>query len=142
MAATELAKAYVQIIPTTKGIKGKLGEELGDEVEDAGKKSGKKGGESAGVSFAKKMLKIVAAAKIGEKVVEGIKASVQAGAALEQSIGGIETLFKESSDTMIQYANNAFKTCGWPGTLPAATRPAVGRRSGLSASGPAWGCSL
>ena len=112
MAATELAKAYVQIIPTTKGIKGKLGEELGDEVEDAGKKSGKKGGESAGVSFAKKMLKIVAAAKIGEKVVEGIKASVQAGAALEQSIGGIETLFKESSDTMIQYANNAFKTCG------------------------------
>jgi hypothetical protein len=33
-------------------------------------------------------------------------------------------------------------SCGWPGTLPAATRPAVGRRSGLSASGPAWGCSL
>lgn len=112
MAATELAKAYVQIIPTTKGIKGKLGEELGDEVEKEGEKSGKKGGESAGVSFAKKMLKVVAAAKIGEKVVEGIKASVQAGAALEQSIGGIETLFKESSDTMIQYANDAFKTCG------------------------------
>lgn len=112
MAATELAKAYVQIIPTTKGIKGKLGEELGDEVENAGDEAGKKGGESAGVSFAKKMLKIVAAAKIGEKVVQGIKASVQAGAALEQSIGGIETLFKESSDTMIRYANNAFKTCG------------------------------
>lgn len=112
MAATELAKAYVQIIPTTKGIKSELGKELGDEVEKEGEKSGKKGGESAGVSFAKKMLKIVAAAKIGEKVVQGIKASVQAGAALEQSIGGIETLFKESSDTMIQYANNAFKTCG------------------------------
>ena len=58
------------------------------------------------------MLKIVAAAEIGKKVVEGIKASVEAGAALEQSIGGIETLFKESSDTMIQYANNAFRTCG------------------------------
>ncbi len=112
MAATELAKAYVQIIPTTKGIKGKLGEELGDEVENAGDEAGKKGGESAGVSFAKKMLKVVAAAKIGEKVVQGIKASVQAGAALEQSIGGIETLFKESSDTMIQYANKAFETCG------------------------------
>ena len=37
---------------------------------------------------------------------------MEAGAALEQSIGGIETLFKESSDTMIQYANNAFRTCG------------------------------
>ena len=58
------------------------------------------------------MMKIIAAAEIGKKVVEGIKASVEAGAALEQSIGGIETLFKESSDTMIQYANNAFRTCG------------------------------
>lgn len=112
MAGTELAKAYVQIIPTTKGIKSEIGKELGEEVENAGDEVGKKGGENAGVSFAKKMLKIVAAAEIGKKVVEGIKASVEAGAALEQSIGGIETLFKESSDTMIQYANNAFRTCG------------------------------
>ena len=112
MAGTELAKAYVQIIPTSKGIKSEIGKELGEEVENAGDEAGKKGGENAGVSFAKKMLKIVAAAEIGKKVVEGIKASVEAGAALEQSIGGIETLFKESSDTMIQYANNAFRTCG------------------------------
>lgn len=112
MAGTELAKAYVQIIPTTKGIKSEIGKELGEEVENAGDEAGKKGGENTGVSFAKKMLKIVAAAEIGKKVVEGIKASVEAGAALEQSIGGIETLFKESSDTMIQYANNAFRTCG------------------------------
>jgi len=112
LAGTELAKAYVQIIPTTKGIKSEIGKELGEEVENAGDEAGKKGGENAGVSFAKKMLKIVAAAEIGKKVVEGIKASVEAGAALEQSIGGIETLFKESSDTMIQYANNAFRTCG------------------------------
>lgn len=112
MAGTELAKAYLQIIPTTKGIKSEIGKELGEEVENAGDEAGKKGGENAGVSFAKKMLKIVAAAEIGKKVVEGIKASVEAGAALEQSIGGIETLFKESSDTMIQYANNAFRTCG------------------------------
>lgn len=112
MAGTELAKAYVQIIPTTKGIKSEIGKELGEEVENAGDEAGKKGGENAGVSFAKKMLKIIAAAEIGKKVAEGIKASVEAGAALEQSIGGIETLFKESSDTMIQYANNAFRTCG------------------------------
>jgi len=112
LAGTELAKAYVQIIPTTKGIKSEIGKELGEEVENAGDEAGKKGGENAGVSFAKKMMKIIAAAEIGKKVVEGIKASVEAGAALEQSIGGIETLFKESSDTMIQYANNAFRTCG------------------------------
>lgn len=32
--------------------------------------------------------------------------------ALQQSIGGIETLFKDSSDKVIQNANNAFKTAG------------------------------
>ena len=106
--ATELAKAYVQIIPTTKGIKGKLREELEPEANQSGDEAGK----SAGLSFVKKLVGVVAAAKVGQTIFNGIKASVQAGAALEQSIGGIETLFKESSDKMIQYANNAFKTCG------------------------------
>ena len=55
MAGTELAKAYVQIIPTTKGIKSEIGKELGEEVENAGDEAGKKGGENAGVSFAKKI---------------------------------------------------------------------------------------
>lgn len=31
---------------------------------------------------------------------------------LQQSIGGIETLFKDSSDKVIENANNAFKTAG------------------------------
>lgn len=42
MAGTELAKAYVQIIPTTKGIKSEIGKELGEEVENAGDEAGKK----------------------------------------------------------------------------------------------------
>ena len=90
----------------------KSGKNWAKKLKTQGMRPEKKGGENAGVSFAKKMMKIIAAAEIGKKVVEGIKASVEAGAALEQSIGGIETLFKESSDTMIQYANNAFRTCG------------------------------
>ena len=49
MAGTELAKAYVQIIPTTKGIKSEIGKELGEEVENAGDEAGKKGGENADV---------------------------------------------------------------------------------------------
>lgn len=105
---TNLATAYVQIIPTTKGIKNNLKTELDAEGTEAGESSGKNTGES----FVKKMIKIIAAAKIGEKIVSGIKASIEAGAALEQSIGGIETLFKDSADTMIEYANNAYKTAG------------------------------
>lgn len=107
-SGTALATAYVQIIPTTKGIKGNLQEELGEEAEAGGDEAGEK----AGNSFVKKMIKIVAAAKIGQMVVNGIKASIEAGSELEQSIGGIETLFKDSADTMINYANNAYKTAG------------------------------
>ena len=73
MAGTELAKAYVQIIPTTKGIKSEIGKELGEEVENAGDEAGKKGGENAGVSFAKKMMKIIAAAEIGKKLLKELK---------------------------------------------------------------------
>ena len=38
--------------------------------------------------------------------------SVDAFADVEQSIGGVETLFKESSDMVIENAKNAYKTAG------------------------------
>ena len=81
MAGTEIAKAYVQIIPSADGIKGRLTEELGGEAESAGNRA-------------------------------LIKSTLSEGSALQQSIGGIETLYKESSDTMIKYANEAYKTAG------------------------------
>lgn len=49
-------------------------------------------------------------------VVKGLisvgKASLQAYGDYQQLAGGIETLFKDSSDTMKQYAQNAYKTAG------------------------------
>lgn len=48
------------------------------------------------------------ASKIGEVAVESLKARGE----LEQQVGGIETLFKESSDTVIQNANRAYQTAG------------------------------
>jgi len=47
----------------------------------------------------------VAIAKIG-------KDAIGAYADYEQLVGGVETLFKESSDTILEYANNAYKTAG------------------------------
>lgn len=108
MADNAIASAYVQIIPTTEGIKGKLDQQLGGEAQ----KSGDKAGENAGLAFAKKMVAAVAAAKIGEKVIGFIKGAADAGGALQQSIGGIETLFKSDADTMVAYANDAWKTVG------------------------------
>ena len=39
-------------------------------------------------------------------------ASVKAYAEYEQLVGGVETLFKSSSGTVLEYANNAYKTAG------------------------------
>lgn len=40
------------------------------------------------------------------------KSSLDAFASYEQLTGGVETLFKESSDTVMSYADNAYKTAG------------------------------
>lgn len=42
MAGTELAKAYVQIIPSAKGISGKLKQAIAPEAEPAGSSFGGK----------------------------------------------------------------------------------------------------
>lgn len=41
-----------------------------------------------------------------------VTASVNARGELEQQIGGVETLFKNSADKVVQNANNAYKTAG------------------------------
>lgn len=98
--ATELGQAYVQILPSAKGIKGAIQNELGPESEAAGKSAGRK--------IANGIKRLIIAAGIGKVISSAIKE----GASLEQSMGGIETLFKGSADTMQKYANEAYKTVG------------------------------
>ena len=100
----ELAKAYVQIIPSAQGIGGQIKKELGGEVEPAAEETGV----SAGQKLFGAIKKIAAAAGIGKV----IKDSIVAGADLEQSMGGIETLFKESADQVIANAKRAYQTAG------------------------------
>lgn len=45
-------------------------------------------------------------------VAKVVKDATAAYADYEQLVGGIETLFKQSSDTILQYADNAYKTAG------------------------------
>ena len=40
------------------------------------------------------------------------KSAIENYAEYEQLVGGVETLFKDSSDKVMQYANNAYKTAG------------------------------
>lgn len=102
--ATELGKAYVQIIPSAKGISGMIQKEIGGEVASAGVSAG----ESLGSKMMGAVSGIIAAAGIGK----AIGASINEGAALQQSLGGVETLFKDSADKVKGFANEAYKTTG------------------------------
>lgn len=98
--ATEVAKAYVQIVPSARGIKGQLEKEMNPEVESAG--------QSVGGKLAGAIKGVIATAAIGKS----LSATLMEGANLQQSIGGIETLFKDSAEKVKQNAANAYRTAG------------------------------
>lgn len=102
--ATQLGKAYVQIIPSAQGISGMIQKELGGEVASAGNLAG----ESLGSNLVGTFKKVIAAAGIGK----AFSAALSEGAALQQSIGGVETLFKKSAGKVRAYAEDAYKTTG------------------------------
>ena len=102
--ATEIAQAYVQLIPSARGITGKIQSILDPEASAAGQSAG----QSLGSSLVSVMKKVIAAAGIGK----AFSAAISEGAALQQSLGGIETLFKGSADKVKGYANEAYKTTG------------------------------
>ena len=63
---------------------------------------------------------LVTAAKVGAAAVAAAgtaivaigKQAIEQYAEYEQLVGGVETLFKQSSDTVMGYAENAYKTAG------------------------------
>lgn len=98
--ATELAKAYVQIIPSAEGISGKIQQAIDPEAEPAGA--------SFGGKLVGKLKGIIATAAIGK----ALGSAISEGANLEQSLGGIETLFKDSADKVKANAAEAYRTAG------------------------------
>ena len=88
----DLGKAYVQIVPSAKG----MGNGIKKELEGTGADSG--GG--FGAAFASAAKKIIAVAAIGKAV----KASIDAGGAMQQSFGGLDTLYGEAAAAAKKYA--------------------------------------
>lgn len=90
-------------------------DDMGDEIKDAGDKADKSkerfsklGSVLKGVGVAMGAVVTVAAAtavKLGKEV-------VNAYADYEQLVGGVDTLFKGSSQKLQSYASNAYKTAG------------------------------
>lgn len=97
-----VARAYVQIVPSADGIKGSITSALGGEASSAGTKLGSM--LSTGVKAS------LAAGVAGLGAIIG--GALTEGGALEQSIGGVKTLFSDSANEVIAAANNAYKTAG------------------------------
>ena len=97
-----VARAYVQIVPSAEGIKGSITSALGGEASSAGTKLGSM--LSTGVKAS------LAAGVAGLGAIIG--GALTEGGALEQSIGGVKTLFADSANEVIAAANNAYKTAG------------------------------
>lgn len=100
----DIGTAYLQIVPSMDGVPGSIRRGLGGEADAAGV--------MAGGRISGKIKGALAAAGIGAALGAGLAKSIKTGANLEQAIGGIETLFKDSADEMIKNADNAFKTAG------------------------------
>lgn len=112
--ATELAKAYVQIVPTTKDISGNLKSIFGgSEATAATQKAGGNIG-SVLVKGATTAMKAGAAGLItAGAAIGGIVAkSISNYSNYEQLVGGVETLFDASSDVIMGYAKDAYVTAG------------------------------
>lgn len=92
MANTEVGSAYVTIMPSMKGFQ--------------------KGVENGINSTFGKLKGVIAGAFSTAAVAAFGKAALDAYANYEQLAGGIETLFKDASGTVMKYADNAYKTSG------------------------------
>lgn len=118
--ATELGKAYVQIVPSAQGIKGSIESAIGGEAESAGKSAGGKlsgaiGGALGGLGGVLKVGLGAAVAGVtaaGGAVVAFGKSAVDSYANYEQLVGGVDKLYGDASGKIQQFADEAYKTSG------------------------------
>ena len=101
MAGTMLGTAYVQIVPKATGIKGSISSALAGEASAAGS--------SAGANIAGKIKGAIAKAAIGATVGLILKKAIDEGGKLQQSYGGLETIYGKASEAAKQYASQAVK---------------------------------
>lgn len=101
---TDLGKAYVQIVPSAQGIKASIQEVMGKPLEEQADESGA----TFGSMLISKIKGAITIAGIGKF----LSASLTEGGALQQSIGGVETLFGNSANVIKKAAQTAFKDAG------------------------------
>lgn len=102
---TTIGKAYVQIIPTAKGIQASTQKILANSGIS---KAGTDAGADFGKNLVSKLKMIIATAGIGKL----IKDTLDVGADLQQQIGGIQKVYGTAFGEVERNAKQAFKTAG------------------------------
>jgi phage-related protein len=92
----EIGHGYVRIVPTAEGIEGKISKLIAPETEKAGKEGG--------ASLIDGLKGTLAKLGLGAIVGKAVKDSLEAGGALQQSFGGLDTLYGDASAAMKDYA--------------------------------------
>ena len=111
---TQLNQTEATVNKTTKEI-----DELGNETEESGKKAEKS---SEGYTVFKNILAnlgtqainsaINGLKNLGSAFINVGKQALDSYAEYEQLVGGVETLFGDSADTVLEYSKNAYMTAG------------------------------
>lgn len=106
-----IGKAYIQIVPSAEGFKGKLSSAIGGDVDSVSESAGSSGGSRFGAGFSKALAvagKAIAVsfgailagvAKLTQEVVKNYSE-------YEQLVGGVETLFGAGGQSLQEYANS------------------------------------
>ena len=103
MAGKNLGNAYVTIMPSAKGISGKIQKAIDPEARSAGNFAGG----LLGNNLASTLMKTLAAAGIGIGIKKFFSDALAAGGALQQSFGGLDTIYGEAAAGMKDLAYEA-----------------------------------
>jgi len=122
----EVGRAYLTVMPSAKGFASSLSGQVGPTFVAAGRTGGQSMGDEAGrtgkQSFAAAGMKLAGAFAAafavigGSQIVQGITSyisdAIGSASGLEQSIGGVDAVFKDSADTIHGWAEAAADSVG------------------------------
>ena len=102
MPGANLGTAYVQIVPTAKGISGSVSKLMAPEAKAAGIETG--------TTINKFAAKALLAGAVGAALIKVIKGALDEGGKLQQSyFGGLDTIYGEAADGARKFAREAAK---------------------------------
>jgi murein DD-endopeptidase MepM/ murein hydrolase activator NlpD len=111
--ASELAAYFVSIVPSAKGLTGKIAKEFAGVDREAAK-SGKTSGSAFSNAFKGALTGVAAAFSVGA-ITDFVSSAVDGAGKAEQSMGALDSVFKGSSGQMKDWAKDAAKNVGLTG---------------------------